>query len=364
MEKQKKIANEIRILIRSTRSDWYKSSKLFFKYKSLLKDNNIFPDEKATVEQKYNKCKELRVIFYNQLCKLESLKHDLLKGIIIAERQNNFKCLSKNQKRLRTFLLFITFPIHAVIFIVVGIIRKFSRCFFMGLEWMIKPIFYFFVQKGQCENCKDCWAKHCEEGYLDGIKINGEEICKKIRWYETRTWLLIRRIFSPITVVIFTIIGIVLAIKKFFTSIIKVFVTTRLIYKDIWNDNPCSHMFKMQGIPFFSLWNDSVIICDQDAYITGLPIDNDGNTKVKITGKFIDMHCPRGPIYKFAEKPKSALVHFLCSIGIISIKDSKDYDKYLHGYESRVRYDNPPNGSRHYSTGIPERYLDLKNIKK
>lgn len=362
---QEEIINEIKNkkqLICDVVLKWYKSNELFYETKS-IKDNNVAPDKKA-IEENYNKRKKLRAEAYNSLCKLETQKQALLKKIIIAERRNNFKRLSEKTKRLRTALLFITFPIYAVIFIVVRTIRKFSRCFFMGLEWMIKPIFYFFVLEGQCVNCKDCWAKHCEAGYLDGIKINDEEICKRVKWYETRTCLLIRRIFLPITVVIFTIIGIVLAIEKFFTSIKKVFVTTRLIYKDIWDDNPCSHMFKVQGIPFFSLWNYSVIICNERAFITALPIDEKGNAKIKVTNKFIDMHCPRGPIYTFAEKPKSAWVHFLCLLGIVSIKDSKDYDKYLHGYESKVRYDNPPKSSCCYSAGIPDKYLSLENLEK
>lgn len=328
---------------------------MFYDSKS-SKDNDVTPTTKAG----YDNCKKLRVENYKNLCEIETRKQSLLKKIMIAKRKSNFKHLGKKQKLLRACLLFITFPIHAVIFIVVRTIRKFSRCFFMGLEWMIKPLFYFFVLKGQCVNCKDCWAKHCEEGYLDGIKINGEEICKRIKWYETRTCLLIRRIFFPITLVVFTIMGIVLAIKKFFTSIKKVFVTTRLIYKDIWSDDPCSHMFKDQGIPFLSLWNDSVIICDERAFITALPIDENGNTKVKIMGKLIDMHCPRGPIYQFSGKPKSAWVHFLCLLEIRSIKDSKDYDKYLYGYESKVRYDNLPEDQLFYSTGIPKKYFDLE----
>ena len=360
MEQNENI-NEIKSIekiIRDAAEKWYMANGSFCDPKS-LKDNNVTPDKKAIVNKNYDDRKELRVIAYKHLCEIETSKQSVLKKIIIAECESNFKLLSKKQKWLRTCLLFITLPIHAVIFIVVRTIRKFSRCFFMGLEWMIKPIFYFFVLKGQCVNCKDCWAKHCEEGYLDRIKINGEEICKRIKWYETRTCLLIRRIFFPIIVVIFTIIGIILAIKKFFTSIKKVFVTTRLIYKDIWSDKPCSHMFKMQGIPFLSLWNNSVIICDPDAFITALPIDKEGNTKVKITSKFIDMHCPRGPIYQFSGNPKSAWVHFLCLIGIISIKDSKDYDKYLHVYESTVRYGNLPEDQLFYFSGIPDKYLDL-----
>ncbi len=58
----------------------------------------------------------------------------------------------------------------------------------------------------------------------------------------------LRRILFPIDLVIHIIIGIFAAIKKFFTSIIKVFIIAKLIYQDIWDDNACSHMFKTEGV--------------------------------------------------------------------------------------------------------------------
>ena len=202
--------------------------------------------------------------------------------------------------------------------------------FFLGLECIGKYIYF-----GGEYDCKDVWAKDCETGNLDGLKINGEEISNRIKWYETKNWLLVRRILFPIDLVIHIIIGIFLAIKKIFTSIIKVFVTTSNVIKDICDDNASSHIFKKSVI--WNPYSNSEVICNINGTISVVQ-----DTNIKVRNKFVDMNCPRTPYYDFSEKPKSAWDHFKCLTGFKSIKSAEHYDEYAHKYSGikRLYYGN------------------------
>ena len=173
-------------------------------------------------------------------------------------------------------------------------------------------------------NCKDDWTKACETGELDGIKINGEEVCQRIRWYETSRCLFWRRVFFPINLAVFLVIGVVLAVFKLIKSIFKIFVVVYRIIKDILSDNPCAYIFKKEGIIFY---NDSKILSNTSMIIAN---ENDENRKIKVRNKFIDTTCPRIPCYDFAEEPKSAWEHCKCLTGFKNIKDAELWDQYEH----------------------------------
>lgn len=112
-----------------------------------------------------------------------------------------------------------------------------------------------------------------------------------------------------------------MAIKKIFTSIIKVFVTAYRVGNDIICDNVSSYMFKNNSVGA----NYSEIICNIDSEISVVP-----DTNIKVRNKFVDMTCPRTPYYDFSKKPKSAWEHFLCLTGFKSIKNAEHYDEYAH----------------------------------
>ena len=284
-------------------------------------------------ENSYNLVKKNRGLIYTKACNFKAKKQSLKKEKFVQEQRNKFQKLTGKEKFWRVFLLVIAFPIYAPIFILIKTIRKFVYCLVMGLEVIGT---FLYGEKGQYRDCKDDWAEYCEKGYLDGIKINGEEVCKRIRWYETSRWLFWRRVFFPINLAVFIVIGVVLAAFKLIKSIVKIFVIVYRIIKDILSDNPCAHMFKKEG-PF--MYNDSKFLSLSQSHrkpthelvsINLEPIAVAANKNIKIKNKFIDMTSPRIPCYDFAKTPKSALDHFKCLTGFKSIKSAKYWDEYEH----------------------------------
>ena len=298
---------------------WNLCNKLFHRYKQNCKNN----PNSAEARDKYENIKKDRADIYSVFRELEMEKQKLLKKRLVNILKNKFKPLSLFEKIFRLSLLIITFPIYASVFILIKTLRKFFHCFFLGLECIGKLLVF------ECgDDCKDVWAKDCELGNLDGLKINGKEISRRIKWYETKNWLFWRRILFPIDLVIHIIIGIFLAIKKFFTSIIKVFVTACRVGSDIISDDASSYIFKGNDVGY----NCSEIIYDADRRISVLP-----DTNIKIRNKFVDMTCPRTPYYDFSKKPKSAWEHFLCLTGFKSIKNAEHYDEYAHKHSATPR---------------------------
>ncbi len=290
----------------------------------------------------YNLVKEHRGLIYTKACNFKAVKLHLKKEKFVQEEISKFQTLTGKEKSLRVFLLVIAFPIYAPIFILVKAIRKFIYCLTMGLE-VVGLIFYRVISKDKkWGDCKDEWAKTCETGELDGIKINGEEVCKRIRWYETSRWLFWRRVFFPINLAVFLVIGVVLAVFKLIKSIFKIFVVVYRIIKDILSDNPCAYIFKKEGL---FMYNESDFLSLSFSYTTSThelqyvhlqPIAVAENKHIKIKNKFIDMTCPRIPCYNFAEKPKSAWEHCKCLTGFKNIKDAELWDQYKH-WESKYR---------------------------
>ena len=305
---------------------WRDCNKLFHQYRKEYLDDR----DSQIKRKKYDKIKKDRSDIYDMFRDLETEKQKLLKNRLTGLIKNNFPGLSKTEKILRSLFLILTFPIWAPIFILIKTLRKFFHCLRLGFEAIWK-LYAGFRGYG---TCKDVWAEDCELN-LDGLKINGnEEIKTRIKWYETKTCLLIRRILFPIDLVIHILIGIFAAIKKIFTSIIKVFTVVKQIWSDIWDDNACSHMFKTQGIDE----NKSEVICNHKSNISVLPTGN-----IKVRNKFIDMTCPRVPYYDFSKKPKSIWDHIQCATGFKSIKSAGEYDKYAHEHSGtpRLKYDCP-----------------------
>ena len=178
---------------------WNLCNKLFHRYKQNCEDD---PSSKMT-RNKYENIKKDRANIYSVLCGLETEKQKLLKERLVNIIKSKFRPLSLFEKIFRLSLLAITFLIYASVFILVKTLRKFFHCFIQGLECIGQLRFF------QCsDNCKDKWAEACEKGYLDGLKINGKEIDNRIKWYETKNWLLVRRILLPIDLAIHIIIGI------------------------------------------------------------------------------------------------------------------------------------------------------------
>ncbi|MBQ9491875.1 MAG: hypothetical protein IJU86_03790, partial [Firmicutes bacterium] len=305
---------------------WRDCNKLFHQYRKEYLDDRDSQEKR----EKYEKIKKDRSDIYDMFRDLETEKQKLLKNRLTGLIKNNFPGLSKTEKILRSLFLILTFPIWAPIFILVKTLKKFFHCLRLGFE----AVWKLYVGFRGYGTCKDVWAKDCELN-LDGLKINdNEEIQARIKWYETKTCLLIRRILFPIDLVIHILIGIFVAIKKIFTSIIKVFTVVKQIYQDIWDDNTCSHMFKTQGIDE----NKSEVICNHKSNISVLPTGN-----IKVRNKFIDMTCPRVPYYDFSKKPKSIRDHIQCATGFKSIKSAGEgeYDKYAHEHSGtpRLKYD-------------------------
>lgn len=313
---------------------WDKYNKLFHKHKRESKsDPNSY--EKANL---YQKIKQERAEIYDVFRKFEAVKQKLLRDRLISIRRKKFKPLGKIEKFIRILLLIITFPIHTVIFILVKTLMKFFNCFIMGLEIISK-----FVNgcrnkiENNNNNCKDDWVNYCKEGYLDGIKINGKEICKRIRWWEKRWCRILRDILFPINLAIFIVIGIVLAIKKLFKSIIKVFVITARIAKDIYYDDPSLYMFKK----VYDNETNSEIITNFNGNLSVMPDYNDNKNKIKIKDKFIDCKCPRVSYYDLVEKPKSIIEHVLCLSALKSIKKAtkENWNMYAHKHSNTPRLD-------------------------
>ncbi len=280
--------------------------------------------DKNTYQKKYF---QDQANIYHTHCCVRSKVLAIWKAKFVRKQERTFKKMSGKEKFWRVFLLVIAFPIYAPIFILVKAIRKFIYCLTVGLE--VVGLILYRLTSGEWKDCKDKWAEACEEGYLDGIKINGEEVCKRIRWYETSRCLFWRRVFFPINLAIFIVIGVVLAAFKFIKSIFKIFVMVYRVRKDILSDDPCAYMFKKEGIMFY---NDSKILYNSS--LTAIVADN--KKKIKVKDKFVDMTCPRIPCYDFAEKPKSAWEHFKCLTGFKNIKDAELWDQYEHWQRNRA----------------------------
>ncbi len=298
---------------------WNLCNELLHIYKQACKDNPNSEEARG----KYENIKIYRADIYSVFCELETEKQKLLKKRLVNILKNKFKPLSLFEKIFRLSLLIITFPIYASVFILVKTLRKFFHCFLLGLECIGKLLVF------ECrDDCKDAWARDCELGNLDGLKINSKEISRRIKWYETKNWLFWRRRLFPIDLVIHIIIGIFLATKKIFTSIIKVFVTACRVGSDIISDDASLYMFKDNDV----LYNFSEIICSLDSKISVLP-----GTNIKVRNKFVDMTCPRTPCYDFSKEPKSVWEHFLCLIAFKSIKNAEHYDRYAHEHSGVPR---------------------------
>ena len=305
---------------------WIDCNKLFHKYRKEYIDNQ----NSTSKHDKYEQIKKDRQNIYDTFRDLETEKQKLLKARLSDLINKDFRKLSKTEKVLRSLFLILTFPIHIVIFVCVKTLRKFFHCVRLGFE----AIWKFYVSFRGDETCKDVWAEDCELNRY-GLKINdNEEIKTRIKWYETKNWLLVRRILFPVDLVIHILIGIFAAIKKFFTSIKKYFETFGQVWKDIWDDNACSHIFKTQGVEM----NKSEVICNEKSKISVLQKGG-----MKIRNKFIDMSCPRVSYYDFSKQPKSIWNHAQCMTGFKSIKSANKYDKYAHEHSGtpRLSYNDP-----------------------
>ena len=308
----------IRMFENNLEQFWNGCNKLFH-----IKRSNYMKNKNADNLNEYNRIKNDRATLFNKFRKLEAIKQDLLKQKIIIDDENNFVPLTKCQKIFYTVVLIVTFPIHALIFILVKTLRKLFHCILMGLEPVFKGCIYLDDEIKDHNDCKDKWAEQCENGYFDGLEINGQQISERIKWYETKRWLFWRRILFPINLAVLIIIGVVLAIKKFFKSIIKVFITDYRIVKNIWSDNSTTYMFIDKSI--FQAEN-SEIICNVKGNISVLPIYEGKN--IKISNKFVDMSCPSTPYSDFSN---SKLLNGLqCAIGWKNIKSAKHWDEYAN----------------------------------
>ena len=303
---------------------WSSCDILFHDYRKKYMDDRNSKEKR----EKYERIKKDRQDIYDMYRDLETEKQKLLKERLTSLIGEHFNKLSKTEKILRSSFLILTFLIYAPIFICIKTLKKFFHRLRLGFEAILKLYAGFRGYR----TCKDVRAEDCELN-LDGLKINeNQEINTRIKWYETKTCLLIRRILFPIDLVIHIIIGIFAAIKKIFTSIIKVFTVVKQIYQDIWDDNACSHIFKTEGVDE----NKSEVICNEKRNISVLPTGN-----IKVRDKFIDMTCPRVPCYDFSKKPKSIWDHIQCATGFKSIKNANEYDRYAHEHSGtpRLKYD-------------------------
>ena len=119
------------------------------------------------------------------------------------------------------------------------------------------------------------------------------------------------------------VIGVFLAIKKFFKSIIKVFITDYRIVKNIWGDDLSTYMFVDKDIFQTKI---SEVICNAKGNISVLPIGKDKNMKIR--NKFVDMSCPSVPYCYFSNsKFRDSLQ---CAIGWKNIKNVDQWNKYAH----------------------------------
>ena len=324
---------------------WDRYNELFHEHKRESESDPNSP-EKTNL---YQKIKRERAKIYDVFRKFEAVKQKLLRDRLISIHRKKFKPLGKFEKFIRISLLIITFPIHSVIFILVKTLMKFFHCFCVGLEIISKFINgcrnKIENNKFDFNNCKDDWAKYCKEGYLDGIKINGKEICKRVRWWEKRWCRILRDILFPINLAIFIVIGIVLAIKKLFKSMIKVFVISCRVIKDIYYDDLSLYMFKQ----VYNNETNSEIIINFNGTLSVMPDYNDN--KLKIKNKFIDCKCPRISYYDLAEKPKSIIDHVLCLTALKSIKKAteENWNMYAHRHSNTPRLD-----------FLPEEYVVMK----
>ena len=284
----------------------------------------------------YNRIKNDRATLFNKFREIEAVKQNLLKQEMIISHKNDFVPLTKCQKIFYTVVFIVTFPIRVPIFILVKTLRKLLHCILMGLELVAKVYVYlkyvYLNDKIKGNNdCKDYWAEQCENGYFDGLEINGQQISEKIQWYETKGCLFWRRILFPINLVVLTIVGVVLAIKKFFKSIIKVFITDFRIVKNIWANNSTTYIFVDKAI--FPCKN-SEIICNVKGNISILPICPGKNIKIK--NKFVDMSCPSVSYGYFSNSKFWDNVK--CAIGLKSIKSAECWNKYAHKHNTPRLY--------------------------
>ena len=105
---------------------WRACNKIFHSYKKVFENSPMSEGKR----RQYEKIKQERADIYKVFCELESEKQKLLKEGLIYVRQSYFQTLSNVQKFGRIFLLVITFPIYASVFILVKTLRKFFHCFF------------------------------------------------------------------------------------------------------------------------------------------------------------------------------------------------------------------------------------------
>ena len=320
-------------------SIWKRINEQFHEYNELKQTNSKKFDQKL-----YERIKQDRANIYDLLCQVEAEKQKLLKEQLLSFREKKFGSmkLSGTEKFFRIILLIATFPIHAPIFIFVRTVIEFLNCFMMSFEIICGLINGVRNKKKygifDFKTCKDDWSNHCKKKYLDGIKINGQEICKRIKWWEKRWCRIFRDIFFPINLLVFTVIGIFLAIRKFFVSIIKVWGTTKRVFSDIYYDGPSLYMFKTKQIIMPRGTSETAV--NFNGRISVLPKYDGSNVKLK--NKFIDCTCPIVSYYDFAEKPKSAWEHLKCLIGIQSIKSVKYYNRYAHKNSSTPRLEYVP----------------------
>ena len=285
--------------------------------------SNYIGDDTDDNRNKYQRIKQDRATLFNKFRELETIKQGLLKQKMIIEHRDNFVPLTKCRKIFYTAIFIATFLIHAPIFILVKTLRKLLHCILMGLEVVNEAGIYLNDKINVKKNCKDVWAEQCENGCFDGLEINGQQINERIQWYETKRWLFWRKILFPINFVLLIVIGVFLAIKKFFKSIIKVFITDYRIIKNIWADDSNTYMFVDKNI--FQA-EDSEIICNTKGNISVLPIGKDKNMKIR--NKFVDMSCPSVPYSYFSSS--KFWDNFQCAIGWKNIKNVDQWNKYAH----------------------------------
>ena len=317
-DKMDSLISDIEIFEYNLRQLWDGCNELFHICRS-----NYINSKSNDDLNKYERIKRDRATLFNKFRKLETIKQGLLKQKIIIGHRNKFVPLNKCQKIFRMAVLILTFLIHGPIFILVKTLRKLLHCILMDLEVVHKVGIYLNDEIPVKKNCKDSWAEQCENGYFDELEINGQQISERIQWYETKRWLFWRRVLFPINFVVLIVIGIVLAIKKFFKSIIKVFITDYRIVKNILADDSTTYMFIDKSI--FQAEN-SEIICNAKKNISVLPICE--NKNIKIRNKFVDMSCPRVSYGYFSDFKFWNNVQ--CAIGLKNIKSVDQWNEYAH----------------------------------
>ena len=345
---------------------FYQYRNLAFNLKSKIDSPDLSEQEKQNLEKKYQRAIKNRAQIYDVACELAGVKQDLLKNTYIKIQKQKLQKLSGFQKFIRIALLIITIPIHVPIFILKKTLFKFIGCSLLGLEviqrYVIIPIFEFksylkgkisFKEVFEVDDCKDAWAQiNSTPAALEKLKINGEEISKRIKWYETKNWLRVRRIFFPIDFAIHVFIGIFLAVKKFFKSIKKAFVNITEIIKDIYYDDPCSHIFNAK--PKLLIFNSDILISVSDK-ITVVPKYKD--RKLKTKNKFTDMSDPITSYYNILEQPKSFLKYLQVLTGFVGIKHISEYDEYMHYKSGIQRYYLIPDG--YYESELQRLQLEI-----